>query len=76
MEEHESEASDLELVTVLEQGALDPFAVHIGAVQGAGVSYQIPVIGALYLGMTSRNRHIVEEDVGVSMTPQGRQLGL
>ena len=76
MEEHESEASDLELITGLEQGALDPFAVHIGAVERAGVSYQIPGVGTLYLGMTSRDRHIVEEDVGVSMAPQGRQLGL
>ncbi len=76
MEEHESEASDLELIAVLEQGALDPLAIHIGAVEGAGVAYQVAVAGALYLGMASRDRHIVEEDVGVPMAPQRRQLGL
>src|SRR5690242_627380 len=68
--------ADLQLVAVDELVRLDPAAVHVGAVQGAGI-IQEPFAGASYEhGVVARDGHVVEEDLGVRGASDGQPLAL
>src|SRR3954454_4536802 len=61
----ELELADLQLVGVLEPVRLDPVAVDVGAVERPEV-VEVEVAAAAHeQGVVARDRHVVEEDVGV-----------
>ena len=60
----------------LTQGGLDADAVEIGAVQRPEVAHLERGADADELGVATRDRHVVEEDVGVGMPPGDREVGV
>src|SRR4051812_29990397 len=68
MEEHQFEHTDLQFVTVGEGSLVDAGAVQVRAVEGTGVAHDVvaPLVAA-QLGVTARDRDVVEEDVAVGM---------
>src|SRR5215218_6824775 len=73
-EEGQLELPDLQLVAVLEALRVHPLAVHVGAVERARVVEQ-PVAGAAHeRRVLARDRHVVEEDVGLGRAPDRHPL--
>src|SRR4051812_17108152 len=65
LQEGELVLADLQLVRVLEAVRLDPPAVDVGAVERAQV-VEVEVAAAAHeQRVVARDRHVVEEDVGV-----------
>src|SRR3954468_2780914 len=60
--EDEAELADLDLVAVAEGGRLDPFAVHVRAVEAADVADGEGAALAVELGVPAGDGHVVEED--------------
>src|SRR4051794_2512242 len=68
--------ADLQLVAVLELVRVDPAAVDVGAVQGAGV-VQVPRAGAPHEDrMVARHGHVVQEDLSVGRAADRQPLAL
>src|SRR3954470_10048599 len=74
--EHEAALADLDLVASLQDHVVDPFAVDVGAVQAADVVDPEAVRPTAELGMTSRHRHVVEEDLAVGVPPGAHDVGV
>src|SRR5450631_3178250 len=65
--EHQPELADLDLVTSLQCGLVDPFPVDVGAVQRTDVAHQEDIALAAKGRMLARDRHVVKEDVTLGM---------
>ena len=71
----EAELADLHLVTGVQRRLVDQLPVHVRPVEGPGIAHHV-TRGALdEHGVLARDRHVVEEDVGVGM-PTGHDLGV
>ena len=74
--EHQAVLPDLDLVAALQLDLVDPVAVHVGPVERTDVGDPEPVGAATELCVPARDGHVVEEDVGVRVTPDGGQIGI
>ena len=74
--ERQSELADLHLCAVAQQGGLDADSVEVGAVERAEVAYLERRADAHELRVPARDGHVVEEDVGVGVTADGRHVGV
>src|SRR5687767_4968542 len=68
--------ADLQLVAVLEPVRIDPAAVDVGPVQRAGVVEEPVARAAHELRVVARDRHVVEEDLGVGRAPDHHPVAL
>src|SRR5689334_16111475 len=75
-EEHQPVLADLHLVAPGEHGALDALAVEVGAVEASHVAHREPVALPDELGVPTRHRDVVQEDVAVGVPARGRQVGV
>ena len=64
----------LQLVAVLELVRLDPAPVHVGAVERAEVVDVEAVAPAHQQGVVARDRHVVEEHLGLGAAPDRHAL--
>src|SRR5207247_3005702 len=65
------ELADLQLVTGRQLGVLDPLAIEVRAVQAAQVANEELPVATPHLGVTTRHRDVVEEDVALGMPARG-----
>src|SRR5215210_8156184 len=73
-EEGQLELADLELVAVVEPVRVHPPAVHVGAVERAGVVEEPVTPAAHERRVLARDRHVVEEHVGLRRAPDRHPL--
>src|SRR5215208_1993073 len=73
-EERQLELADLQLVAVLEAMRVDPLAVHVGAVERAGVVEEPLPAAPHERGVLARDGHVVEEDTGLGRAPDRHLL--
>src|ERR1035437_8848485 len=66
----QSELADLDLVTSLQYGLVDPLPVDVRAVQRADVTDQEDITFAAEGRMPAGHRDVIEEDVTVGVTPR------
>ena len=73
-EEDEPELADLEFVAVAEQHPIDALLIDIGAVERTGVGHHVALRGPFDLGVSARDRDVVEADLGFGMTTEPRDV--
>src|SRR5215213_6431492 len=73
-EEGQLELPDLELIAVLEPVRVDPLAVHVGAVERAGVVEEPVPAPAHERRVLAGDRDVVEEDLGLGRAPDRHPL--
>src|SRR5215831_611783 len=75
-EEGQPELADLDLIPIAEVCFLDPFPVHIGAVQTAYVTHGEPRRVPVELRVAPGHRHVVQEYVASWMAPDRGQVAV
>jgi len=74
LEENQPELADLEFVAMAKQHPINSFLVDIGAIQRPSVARHVAVGSSLDLDVSTRNRNVVETDLGIGMPPEARDL--
>src|SRR5664280_540753 len=74
--EDQSELADLDLVTSLQRGLVDPFPVDVRAVQRADVTDQEDVTFAAKGRMLAGYGDVIKEDVTIRVTPRADLVGV